>query len=340
MKKLFVVLVIVLGLVLIFTGCNSEKAGTGNGEGVGEGEGEKIVWKLGHISNTDHHWHKTSEKFAELVAEKTDGQITIEVYPNSELGSEMDVLNGILSGTMDMTISGETLANWAPVADLVAAPYAYNSEEHIMKVIDSEVGETIKSKLTEAGFKPLFYSLRTPRNLTSNKPINTPEDAKNLKMRLSNTPLAIACWEAVGANVNVMALDEVFTALNQGVIEAQENPYDLIYSSSFYEVQKYANETEHVFSYINFVVGTKQFNDLPEELQAAVLEASDEVQEFTNKVYFDTKEDYKKLVIENGMEINTDVDKEAFREIMTPAIKEYFDEEVFALYEKAIELGK
>ena len=157
---------------------------------------------------------------------------------------------------------------------LNGTPYAYKNEAHIQKVLESESGQKIKTQIEEAGFKPLMYQLRSPRNLTSNKPITTPEEARGIKLRLSNTPLAIKCWEAVGANVNVMALNEVFTALNQGVIEAQENPYDMIYNSSFYEVQKYANETEHVVGYLFFAVGTKQFNDLPEDMQAQVTEAA------------------------------------------------------------------
>lgn len=184
-----------------------------------------------------------------------------------------------------------------------------------------------------------MYQLRSPRNLTSNKAISTPDDARGLKLRLSNTPLAIKCWEAVGANVNVMALSEVFTALNQGVIDSQENPYDMIFNSSFYEVQKFANETEHVVGYLFFVVGDKQFKALPEDMQAQVLEAAAESQEFINKLYFDTKDDFKKKLIEKGMQINSNVDKDAFRAAMEPAIKGYFDEESYKVYEKIVEIG-
>ena len=332
MKKLMAVLLVV-ALMVSLVACTSK-----DGEEVTASD--PIVWKLGHVSNADHHWHKVSEKFSELVKEKTDGGLIIDIYPNSELGSEVEVLNGILSGTVDMTMSGETLSNWAPMADLVAAPYAYNDEEHLINSINSDVGQTIRDQIEEAGFKPLFYNLRTPRNLTSNKPVRTPADARNIKMRLSNTPLAIACWSAIGANTNVMSLNEVFTALNQGVIEAQENPYDLIHSQSFYEVQDYVNETEHVFSYIYFVVGVNQFNNLSSDMQASVLEAAEEVQEFANDLYFETKDDYKNLVIENGMEIISDVDKDAFREAMTPAIREYFDDEIYSLYEQIVEMGK
>ncbi len=331
-----------LALVAIPTGCgNKNKQDQGAGKDAGKDAGEKqIVWKLSDIVTEDHNWNLGAKDFAKRVEEKTGGKLKIDIYPNSELGSEMEALNGILSGTVDMTISAESMSNWAPLADLMAAPYAYKNEEHIQKVLSSDVGDKIKKQIEDSGFKPLMYQLRTPRNLTSNKPISTPEEARGLKLRLSNTPLAIKCWEAVGANVNVMALNEVFTALNQGVIDSQENPYDMIYNSSFYEVQKYANETEHVVGYLFFIVGEKQFNALPEEMQKQVLEAASESQEVINKLYFDTKNDYKQKLIEKGMMINEDVDKDAFRKAMEPAIKEYFDADSYKIYEKVVELGK
>jgi TRAP-type C4-dicarboxylate transport system substrate-binding protein len=185
----------------------------------------------------------------------------------------------------------------------------------------------------------LFYNLRSPRNLTSNMPVKTPADIKNVKMRLSQTPLQVAMWSAAGASTTSIALSETFTALGQGVVNMQENPFDLIYANSFYEVQKYANETEHIFSSILYVVGEKQFNALPEDLQKVVLDASKEIQQYANDLYFETKDTYKNLCVENGMQINSDVDKEAFKEVMVPAVKSFFKEDIWELYEKIVALG-
>ena len=337
--KNFLTVLSVVALSVTMVACGNKTSEAPTKETKETKEEKQIVWKLSDIVTEDHNWNVGAKEFARLVDEKTGGKLKIEIYPNSELGSEMEALNGILSGTVDMTITGESMANWAPLADLMAAPYAYKNEKHIQKVLDSEVGTKIKDQIVSKGFKPLMYQLRSPRNLTSNKAIGTPDDARGLKLRLSNTPLAIKCWEAVGANVNVMALSEVFTALNQGVIDSQENPYDMIFNSSFYEVQKFANETEHVVGYLFFVVGDKQFKALPEDMQAQVLEAAAESQEFINKLYFDTKDDFKKKLVEKGMQINSNVDKDAFRAAMEPAIKGYFDEESYKLYEKIVEIG-
>lgn len=300
------------------------------------GAAQATTWKLAHVSNTDHNWHKLSLRFAELVKEKTGGSLEIVVYPNSQLGSEPDVLNSIQMGTCDMTMSGESLSAFAPEAELCAAYFAFDNEDHLKRVITGEIGQKIKDSITSAGFMPLMYTLRTPRMLTSNTPISKPEDCKGLRLRLSNTAQAIACWNAVGCNTQVMGLSEVFTALNQGVIDAQENPYDLIYDNSFYEVQKYANETAHVFGFIFFVVGVNQFNALTEAEQAAVLEAAQEAQVYGDELYQSSKDTYKNLLIEKGMQINSDVDRDAFRDAMTPVLKDFFTPDIYALYEEIV----
>lgn len=346
-KLLTLCLSAVMGASLL-AGCGTKATETvAEGKTAAEGEGqettapvEKITWKLAHISNEEHYWHKIAQEFARLVNEKTNGQMEIVIYPNSQLGSETDVLNGILQGTCDMTITGESLSAWIPTADLLAPYFAYQSEEHVEKVINSDIGKKIISDIEAVGFKPLFYVLRAPRNLTSNIPVRTPEDMKNVKIRLSNSAQAIACWKAIGSSPQVMGLSECFTALNQGVVDAQENPYDLIYSSGFYDVQKYVNETEHVFSYIFFTVGNKQFDALTPELQQAVIEASAEAQEYGKKLYYEQKESSKQACIEKGMEIVSDVDKDAFREAMAPAIQEYFGPELYELYKQIVALGE
>lgn len=334
MKKIVALCLTLILCAVMIAGCGSSKTSTNDNQPAEQGSNEKIVWKFGHVANEDHPWHKIALKFNELLEEKTNGRLSLEIYPNSTLGSEADVLNGITLGTADMTMTGGSFEPYAASAALLEAPWAYNDEEHVKKMLESEVGDTIRSDFEKAGFKPLFYSLRTPRNLTSNKPINTPADMKNMKIRVANSPLSVAMWTKAGAAPTSIALSETFTALSQGVVDMQENPYDMIYTNSFFEVQKYVNETQHVFSSIFYVVGMDQYNALPDDLKKAVDEASVEIQEYANQLYYETKDDYKKLCEEKGMIVNTDVDREAFKEAMLPAIKDFFKPEVYALYEK------
>ncbi|MBD1381442.1 TRAP transporter substrate-binding protein [Metabacillus arenae] len=317
-------------LLLILTSCSSSTSSTGQSE-------KTIKWKMGHISDANHIWNKTALRFAELVKEKTDGKIEIDVYPNSQLGGETDTLNSIKGGTVDLTITGETMQNWAPKTALLAVPYAIENEEHLNRVINGKVGREIEKDIKEnLGATPLFYMQRAPRNLTSNKPIKTPEDLKGFSMRVPNVPLFMNAWEKAGAKPQVMDLSEVFTGLQQHVIQGQENPYDLIYSSGLYEVQKYANETEHVYSWIYVIIGNDQYNELTEDLKAEVQEAAKEAQAYGDQLFQKEIAQYKQKLIDEGMEINTEVDKKAFQKAMLPAIKETLSKEQYDLYKEMI----
>lgn len=323
-KRLLVAVLIIFSAVAVFAGGQQEA-----------GEQEKIVWKFGHLANEQHMWHQTAVKFAELVNEKTNGVIEIKIYPNEQLGKEMELINMIQAGTADLTISGESMANWAPKAALMAVPFAFNSTEHMQETIESEIGDEIAAQITEKiGLIPLYYHARLPRNLTSNTPMSKPADVKGLKMRVPNVPLFLDAWKAVDAYPQAMAFSEVFTALQQGTIDAQENPYDLIYSASFFEVQNYVNETEHVHSWIYILVGEDQYNALSPELQAQVDEAVAETQAYANKLFAEDAPLYKQKLIDAGMKINSDVDKAAFRAAMEPAIKASLDAEQFELFKR------
>lgn len=323
-------------MVLVLAACGGDEGASGSD---GDG-GDTVTWKLGHLSNKDHQWHKTAEKFAELVDEKTEGKLQIEIYPNEELGSETEVLNGIEAGTVDMTISGETMQNWAPEAALMAVPYAFNNQEHLQKVVEGDIGKEIESSIKEnVGVTPLYYHIRAPRNLTSNKPIKAPSDLEGFKMRVPNVPLFMDSWEAAGARPQVMDFSEVFTGLQQGVIDGQENPVDLIQSAGFSEVQDYVNKTEHVRSWIYVVVGNKQFNSLNEDMQKAVQEAAAEAQSFGLDLYEEETAKITEDLKDQGMEF-VEVDQAAFAEKMKPAIEKSLDEGQLKLYEKIVEAGK
>lgn len=335
---------ITLGLVsvgaLSLTACgNGGEDSSGGSNSGGEGNsGESVTWKLGHLSDEDHVWHRSAEKFAEEVESNTDGQVNIEIYPNEELGGETELLNSIQDGTADMTISGETMENWAPEAALMAAPYAIRDEEHMRTVVEGEIGQEIESAISEeVGVTPLYYHMRAPRNLTSNEPINTPEDLSGFSMRIPNVPLFQSAWQEAGAEPQVMDFSEVFTGLQQGVIDGQENPVDLIHSAGFYEVQDYVNRTEHVNSWIYVVVGNEQLNELDEETQNQVMEAAETAQQYGQELYEEETAEYESMLKEEGMTFNNDVDTEAFKEAMQPAIEESLSEEQLDLYNRIVE---
>ncbi|MCL2618994.1 MAG: TRAP transporter substrate-binding protein [Defluviitaleaceae bacterium] len=298
------------------------------------------VWRYGHAANYDNPWHLSAVYFADLVEEMSGGRLVIEIFPNNTLGGEMDLLNGIQLGTADMTNTAGSFEVFAPTAALLEAPWAFRDEEHFKMMIDGEIGQSIMQDFRAANFVPLFHNMRTPRMLTSNFPVTHPSDMVGERLRLPNVPLQMQMWAATGASPQSVALAETFMALSQGVVTMQENPFDLIYNNSFFEVQQYANLTEHVLSAIIVVVGADQFYALPADLQDIVMEAAAQAQIRADELYFQYRDHFRDRLIENGMTMNADVDRDAFRAVMLPAIQEFLEDRgLWDIYEEIVALG-
>jgi tripartite ATP-independent transporter DctP family solute receptor len=271
-----------------------------------------MTLKLGHLANEENIWHKACVKFGEELSALTDGRITVEIFPNESLGKEMDLINGMQLGTADMTITGESLQNWAPMAALLAVPYAYKSIEHMDSIAGGEIGSQIEAQIIEkAKIRPVAYFARGPRNLTTNRPIKSPADLDGLKMRVPNVPLFVDVWKALGAQPTPMAFSEVFTSLQNGTIDAQENPLALIKSASFFEVQKHVNLTEHVRSWIYLALSEKTWSKLSEADQKAVLEAGMRAQKYERELFLADEQILVKDLQDKGMTF-VEVDGAAF----------------------------
>lgn len=268
--------------------------------------------QLGHLANEENVWHKAAVYFGEQLGELTDGRIAVEVFPNESLGKEMDLINGMQLGTADMTITGESLQNWAPMAALLAVPYAYGTLEEMDAVASGEIGDQIEQQIIEkAQIRPIAYFARGPRNLTSNRPITSPEELDGLRLRVPNVPLFVDVWTALGAQPTPMAFSEVFTSLQSGTIDAQENPLALIEAANFDEVQDYVNLTEHVRSWIYLTISELTWNELSAEDQEAVMEAARRTQEYERELFLEEEERLAKSLQDAGMEF-VEVDHEAF----------------------------
>lgn len=320
MKKLLKILLVTVLVITVFVVPTMAKS--------------PVVLRVGHPANTDHIWHKATLKFAEEVNERTGGTVKVEVFPNEILGTEREVLEGIRMGTMaDLTITGETLGNWAPKVGILGAMYLFRDSAHINKIAAGPIGKEIEEDiLNKANMRVLTWFERGPRYLTSNKPIRTPEDAKGLKMRVPNVPWFIKGWQAIGANPAPMAFSEVFTALQQGVMEAQENPLALIDSAKFYEVQKYVNLTGHIRQWIYLVIGEDQFQSLTKEQQKAVLIASDIAHDYHQKLFYEQQNQLRSKLEKEGMtfvEVDGDAFRNAVKDIVYDEFPQYID-----IYEK------
>ncbi|WP_052763860.1 TRAP transporter substrate-binding protein [Microvirga massiliensis] len=296
----------------------------------------KITLKLGHLANEENVWHKASLKFAEEVAKRTNGEIEVKVFPNEQLGKETDLIKGIQLGTVDFTITGESLQNWAPSAALLAVPYAIRDLDHLDKVVDGPVGQKIQKAIEEkTQLKPLAYFARGPRELTSNRPIKTPDELDGLKLRVPNVPLFVKVWEALGAKPIPMAFSEVFTSLQSHTIDAQENPLALIKSASLYEVQKYVNQTDHVLSWIYLVGGSKKLGRLTPEQQKAISESAKAAQAYERELFLADEKQLEADLKAKGMEFVAS-DKAAFAAKAQPAVAAALPADLKPLYDEIV----
>lgn len=279
-----------------------------------------LTLKLGHLANENNSWHKASLKFGEEVARLTEGRIAVEVYPNDSLGREIDLINGMQLGTVEMTITGESLQNWAPKAAMLALPYAYKSLEHMDQVASGDIGKDIEAEIIErAQVRPLGYFARGPRNLTSNKPITTPADLAGMSMRVPNVPLFVDTWKALGAQPTPMAFSEVFTSLQNGTIAGQENPLALIQSASLNEVQTHVNQTEHVRSWIYLTIAEQVWQQLSDADRAHLMEAAKITQAFEREQFLLDEDAIRADLQKKGMTF-VDVDQAAFAEKSRDAV--------------------
>lgn len=289
---------------------------------------QEMTLRFGHVANEQNVWHKAAIRFGEELSRLTDGRIVIEVYPNETLGRELDLINGMDLGTAEITLAGESLQSWAPMAGLIGLPYAYPALEDVDRVIASDIGRKIEADITEKSpARPIGYFVRDARNLTSNRPIKSPDDLNGLKLRVSNVPLHVAVWRALGANPTPMAFSEVFTSLQNGTIDAQENPLALINSANFFEVQKYVNLTEHVRSWLYIVIANRVWDQFSDEDKTAVTEAAKIASQYQRELFLAEANELVSTLEGKGMAF-VEVDKPAFVARAREAVLENVDAQI------------
>ena len=298
------------------------------------GESPEIILKFGHQGNEQDIWHRSALHFALTLDSLSGGRIETRVYPSEQLGGELDMIRSIRAGIAEMTITAESMQNWAGITAFMAVPYLIRDSDHLRKVVEGDIGtEIAEEMISTIGLRPIGYFERGPRHLTSNRPVLSPDDLGGMVLRVPNVPLFVRVWQALGAKPTPMTFSEVFTALQQGTVEAQENPFALIYSAGFYEVQRYLNLTGHVTGWTYVVIGERQFRGLPADLQGNVLEAGKAMQQYHQREFEKQEVLLRRQLEERGM-IFIQPDKEAFRDKAESAVLEILPEKYKPLYHK------
>lgn len=296
----------------------------------GQENDEQTVLKLGHALSPGTAASDEVAEMADAVEEKTEGRISFDIYENSQLGSETEMLQQMQMGALEssaiMIGSMQTLDIRMAVEDL---PYMWPDIETARSAYDGEFGDYLADIISEEGMTQIGYFEWGFRHITNNRgPISEPEDVENLSIRVAETPLRVDTFEQLNAIPTVMAFSEVYGALQQGALGAQENPLANIVAPRFYEVQDYLSLTGHFYNTVMLMVETETWDDISPSDQEIILSevqnASERVQEENDLM----EESYIETLEENGMQVNDDVDKEAFREALLP-IYDKWEEEAF-----------
>lgn len=292
----------------------------------------KMELKFAHAAPATDLQQTLAEYFAKEVAARTDGEITVKVFPQGQLGKDAQMIDGVRSGIIDIQMTGlANLTGLIPEIGGLLLPYTFTNRQHAYKVLDGEVGQEIGKKFEDYNMKSLGYPENGYRNITnSRKPIRTPEDVVGLKIRTNNSIVLNELFASLKANPQPMPIAELYTALETKVVNAQEHPINITLSFKYYEVQKYLSLTEHSYSPLNITMNLKKFDKLSEEHQKVILEVAKEAVDLQRNLSIEKENEFLEELASHGMEINKDVDKAAFQAASAPVwdnyIKQYGDE--------------
>lgn len=266
--------------------------------------------------------HEAVERFAELVAERSGGQLIVITYPGGVLGGEIDNIQQLKVGEIALSIHGDLLpsmlaARFAPHV----VPFVFRSAEGAMAYWDTEVGQQLREAIENQGIIVVGMQRRGDRHLTANRAVTTPADVRGIRLRVPEIGSWVKAWSEVGARPTPVAWPEVFSALQTGVVEAQENPCISIYQARLYEVQSYLIMTAHLPNLFHWAASTRFLDRLTPEQRQIIIEAAAEASRYGDQVAQEQIAAFcQALVEEHGMEL-IEPDREAFWQAAHPAIQ-------------------
>ncbi len=296
----------------------------------------KTELKFAHAAPTTDLQQNLAEYFAKEVAARTDGEVTVKIFPHGQLGKDGQMIDGVRSGIIDIQMTGlNNLTGLVPEAGALMLPYIFTDRQHAFKVLDGEVGDEIGKQFEAYNMKMLGYPENGYRNITNNRnPIRTPEDVVGLKIRTNNSVVLNELFSVLKANPQPMPVAELYTALETKVVDAQEHPIGITLSFKYYEVQKYLSLTEHSYSMLNMTMNLKKFNKLSEAHQQVILDVAQEAVDLQRNLSIEKENAFLDELASHGMEINKDVDKEAFQQAAAPVWDKFIADHGDALVKK------
>lgn len=266
----------------------------------------KMAVKLGYINPVDSVHHQAAQRLADDVKARTNGELQIDLFPGGQLGSEKDMIDGNIVGSLHLTMGSGLYLPYAPKMGIVDAPYVFRDVGHLVRACRGAIGQEINEQLVAKGMRSLGVFLLGARKITTGKkPINKIDDLKGLKLRVPNVATYIAFFKAVGTNPVAIPIQEAYLALQTGLADGQENPWAQIWSFKFSEVQKYLAKTDHVIN-VNFVtVSEKWWAGAPADLRQALAGAIEKGAEWQVQTILDNEGKLEQQWRARGNEITT-----------------------------------
>ncbi len=322
-KKIVALLSASVLLTMVLAGCG----GADDGAEVGSNDGtskKPIVFKLADNQPKESPLGESNLKFSELVEEKTNGEVKIEVHLNASLGEEAEITEQVKAGVMDMArINIIQLGQFVEEYNAFSLPYIFNDDAHRWAVVDGEIGKEVNEKLTDATTMHLLGYLDSGwRCFYTNEPVESVSDLKGKKIRVMDSAANIDMITALGATATPMPYADVFTALQTGVIDGAENDYVSYTTSGHSEVSKYYTVDRHTASFGVLLMSDKAKNMLSEEQYAIVQECADEAIAWQREAMLEKQESSKEEAIANGSTV-IDVDITEFQEAVNPMYDDY-----------------
>src|SRR5688572_17580178 len=298
--------------------------------------------KFGHVGEPGSLFAKSAEEFAKRANQKLGNKAKVVVFGSSQLGGDKELLQKLKLGTVDLALPSTVMSSEVDLFGIFEMPYLVKDREHMKRIERDVVWPSLAPEAEKKGLKVIAVWENGYRHITNSKrSINVPDDLKGIKLRVPEGKWRVKMFQAYGANPSPMKFSEVFTALQTGVMDGQENPFTQIYSAKFQEVQKYLTLTGHVYTPAYLTVGTKKWASLPADVRKILEDTAKETQAFVYKTAAAEEDDLLGKLKSGGMAVNTP-NKDAFIAASKPVYEEFATEVKGAqqLIDKSIALGK
>ncbi|MDV7105140.1 TRAP transporter substrate-binding protein [Vibrio sp. TH_r3] len=283
--------------------------------------------RVGHGAADTYHMHKAWVKFKELVEKDSGEEITVDIFPNGQIGGDRELTEAVQSGIVDMTAPVvEVMAGWDPAFSVPGLPYTFVSRKAALDALNGEFGQMLLDKVSKFGIKGLGWMENGIRNITSNKcPIEKPSDLTGVKIRTMQVEAHMDAFKAMGANPTPMSFNEVYSALQQGVVDAQENPLGHIYSSRFYEVQNCLTLSGHVYSTHMVLANPDFYEGLSSSEKTIIDSALTRAIDYQQEVIASEEHEQLAAIKAAGVTITTLSDEEVaeFQKVTAPIREKY-----------------